>query len=80
MIVATATESTVGANHDIMSRSSVVRNIMESSVQLLCLHHVDERVLIYSTDHRDELTLCLGVDDRVDKSFLFFLIAANSGE
>ena len=53
---------------------------MESSVQLLCLHYVDECVLIYSTDHRDELTLCLGVDDRIDKGFLLLLVTSDSGE
>ena len=80
MIVATATESTVGANHDIMSRSSVVRNIMEPTVQLLGLHHVDECVLIYSTDHWDKLTLCLGVDDRVDEGFLLLLVTSDTLE
>ena len=52
---------------------------MESSVQLLCLDHVDERVLIDSTDHRDELTLRLRVDDGVDEGFLLLLLAADPG-
>ena len=53
---------------------------MEPTVQLLGLDHVNKCVLIDPTDHRDELTLCLGVDDRIDKGFLLLLIAANSGE
>ena len=80
MIVATATESTVGANHDIMSRSSVVRNIMEPTVQLLGLDHVDKCMLIDPTDHRYELTLRFRVDDGVDEGFLLLLVTSDTLE
>ena len=60
--------------------SSVVRNIMESTVQLLGLDHVDKCVLIDPTDHRYELTLRFRVDDGVDEGFLLLLVTSDTLE
>ena len=53
---------------------------MEPSVQLFSLDHVDKCVLVDSTDHRDELTLGLRVDDRVDEGFLLLLVTSDTLE
>ena len=53
---------------------------MEPSVQLLGLDHVDKCVLIDPSDHRDEFTLGLRVDDRVDEGFLLLLVTSDTLE
>lgn len=61
--------------------SSVVRNIMESTVQLLGLDHVDKCVLIDPTDHPGmAFTLRFRVDDGVDEGFLLLLVTSDTLE
>ena len=55
-----------------------MRNIVKTSVELLGLYDIDKCVRIDRTDERNEFTLRLGVDDRVDQRALFLFLAANA--